>query len=180
MPNENKKIGEVKSSSKPKPPIENSWTKNLQRLYNASKKLGVEKSVNTLLGNPQGKARKYADSVTEEGEDQSDYDRHAASAFYTKKSIKDKTGSETLGIIGSNALGLAHELGSFNKGDGSFHDIASGIQEGGEDVYNNFLGSTSKNIKEVYNKKDEGYDGYGYNAPLDNQKKYPNKNKKEQ
>ncbi len=160
-----------------RPPIEQSWTKNLQRLYNASKKLGVEKTVNTLLGDPQGKARKYADSVTEEGEDQSDYDRHAASAFYTKKSIADKTGSKTLGVIGSNLLGTAHEAGSFNKGDGSVHDIASGFQEAGEDIYNNFLGSTSKNIKEVYNKKDKGYDGYGYNAPLDNQKKYPNKKK---
>ncbi len=157
------------------PPIESNWTKNLTRLYNASKKLGAEGTVNTFLGNPQGKARKYADSVTEKGEDQSDYDRHAAAGYYAKKSIKEKTGSKTLGIIGSNLLGAAHELKSFNKGDGSFHDIMSGFQEAGEDMYNNFLGSTSKNIKEVYNKHSKGYDGYGYNAPLNSKKKYPKK-----
>ena len=157
------------------PPIESSWTKNLSRLYNASKKLGVEGTANVLLGNPQGKARKYADSVTEKGEDQSDYDRHAAAGYYAKKSIKEKTGSNTLGIIGSNILGAAHEALSFNKGDGSFHDTMSGIQEAGEDMYNNFLGSTSKNIKEVYNKHSKGYDGYGYNAPLNSKKKYPKK-----
>jgi len=178
MPNgKNKKIGEVKSSSQPKPPIESSWTKNLTRLYNASKKLGVEGTVNTLLGDPQGKAREYADSVTPKGEDQSDYDRHASAGLFTKKAIEDKTGSSTLGIIGSNLSGLAHEIGSFNKGDGSFHDIMSGIQEAGEDAYNNFLGSTSKNIDEVYNKYDQGYDGYGYNVPLNNKKKYPKKKK---
>lgn len=111
------------------------------------KKLNVEDKINKFLDYPMDKAHKDASENIPEGEDEIDNFRHPMAARYTTEAIAKKTGnipiiSKGLGIIGSNALGIAHEIKNPNTGSKEKpYTLGETIREAGEDIFNNGVGS---------------------------------------
>lgn len=120
-----------------------------------------ESKINYWLGNPKGKSQIEATSPPEwnpyakqwQYEEPVDNIRHANAGRYTAEAIANKTGnipyvSKALGYLGSNALGIGHEVGTYftdprwSKSGKSFIDKAKVItQEAAEDIYNNNYGA---------------------------------------
>jgi hypothetical protein len=79
--------------------------------------------------------------------------------MYTRKAISKKLGGGVLGnvagVIGSNILGVGHELSSFNSDNG----YLNGIVEAGKDIVNNAIGSVSKDKNLEKNVKKYGTSG---------------------
>ena len=142
----------------------------------------VEKLVDDSLGNPQQKARDLTEKYAKEGEDPSDPARHIMAAKLTADAIKNKTGnipylSQGLGWLGSNALGVGHELGTIFNDD---RDFTVKFREAAEDIRNNLTGSNLSFdrrsnefvTRDVINNANDGLypDGYGEKHPFkDNQ-----------
>jgi hypothetical protein len=112
----------------------------------------IEESVNARLGNPLDKAGIFADEYAKKNKGnwvESDKVRHGAAGMYAKDAISKKLGGGILGkaagVIGSNILGVGHEISSFNTD----HGYLSGAAEGAKDIANNFIGSLS-NSKNLY------------------------------
>ena len=106
---------------------------------------GIEGAINSALGYPMAKAALSAEFATNEG--QVDNYRHANAGRYAAEAIKDMTGnipylSDAAAIIGANALGLGHEVGTFFTNDDDTKPWTSKLKESGEDMYNNFVGTT--------------------------------------
>ena len=106
---------------------------------------GIEGAINSALGYPMAKAALSAEFATNEG--QVDNYRHANAGRYAAEAIKDMTGnipylSDAAAIIGANALGLGHEVGTFFTNDDDTKPWTSKLKESGEDMYNNFIGTT--------------------------------------
>ena len=118
--------------------------------------------INTSLGDINYKARTFS----EDEEGSIDNIRHTSAGRYTAEAIQDKVknipyagkvldylGADKIaGLIGSNALGLGHELKTIVKDDRPF--IAK-LQEMGEDTFNNFVGSVVGSLDIDDSKKDE-------------------------
>jgi hypothetical protein len=114
-----------------------------------------ERKVNTLLGDPQGKARKDAENKSGDGDEEIDNIRHASAGRYTAEAIANKTGnipyvSKPLGMIGANLMGIGHELGTYftdprwKDKDWKVSNLEKAkviTREALEDSYNNFMGS---------------------------------------
>jgi len=122
----------------------------------------VEENINTSLGNPLDKAGILADEYTKKNKGNwksADKLRHGAAGMYTKEAISKKLGGGALGniggVIGSNALGIGHELSSFNKD----HGYMAGATEGLKDIANNFIGSMSNKNTIASNMKKYGNSG---------------------
>ena len=120
----------------------------------------LEKMISDYLNNPGDKATDFSFSdevvgLDEEGKPMLaniDNLRHASAGRYTAEELQNKvrgipyvggildaTGVDKLvGFLGSNALGLGHEVATLIEDDRSFFDALS---ESGEDVFNNFVGS---------------------------------------
>jgi len=106
---------------------------------------GVEGAINSALGYPMAKAALSSEFASNEG--QIDNYRHANAGRYTAEAIKNMTGnipylSDAAAIIGANALGLGHEVGSFFTNSDDTRPWTSKLKESGEDMYNNFIGTT--------------------------------------
>lgn len=104
---------------------------------------GIKESINKYLGDPQGEAREFAENPDELAN--IDNMRHAQATRLTQEAIANKTGniplvSDALGLLGSNALGIGHELTTL-FGDKDKRDWLTKLQESGEDVLNNLFGS---------------------------------------
>jgi hypothetical protein len=116
----------------------------------------VENSVNKSLGNPMQKAHaaayqlagKWYNPKTKQWEENDPVDnfRHPMAGRYTSEAIQDKLYnipilSQMVGLTGSNALGVAHELSTLfhPKDKRGWYDK---IRESGEDIFNNAVGAT--------------------------------------
>lgn len=119
-------------------PQSNTWdsTHSETPLQVNERRLTREDRINKWLGNPMDKAVKVAEELTEAGEDPIDNIRHSLAGLYTAQAIAKKTGnipyiSPVLGWLGSNALGIGHELGTImqdgrpwkQKGREAFEDL---------------------------------------------------------
>ena len=107
------------------------------------KKQGVEEiehRVDNFLGNPQKRAQSMADINPDE--DPVDNIRHSFAGRYTQDAIAKKLGNGIVGniagLIGSNALGAAHEIGTLSNDK---RDWSTKLREAGEDIFNNAVGS---------------------------------------
>jgi len=150
--------------------------KNKPTLYDkASDKVykkvyGLEERVDKALGYPETRAQAIADKYTarNKGDDmKADKVRHAAASMYTRQAISKKLGGgvtgNVIGGIGANALGLAHEVASFNSDNG----ILNGLQEMGKDIVNNVIGSVSNKKNVVSNVEKYGTSGIGTETAKD-------------
>ena len=105
--------------------------------------LSVEQKLDAYLGHPLAKARVGANDYRHPEEDPIDNLRHSLAGRYVTEAIANKTGnipfiSKGLGVLGANALGVAHELDNFQ---GDSRDWKTKLRESGEDMFNNFAGS---------------------------------------
>ena len=138
------------SPAKKDTPIKDTYRKAVKPAYRSLRRL--EDSLGQSLGGPMEKANVLADKFTSKNKGNwvdSDKIRHGAAGMYTKEAISKKLGgglfAKAAGIIGSNALGVGHELSSFNTD----HGYLAGAIEGAKDLVNNFIGSISnkKNVE---------------------------------
>jgi hypothetical protein len=113
--------------------------------------IDAEDAIDKFLGKPMDKAqarRERFNARTNGNNVTSDKINHASAGMYTRKAIANKLGGGVLGnavgVIGSNVLGVGHELSSFNSDNGYWN----GIVEAGKDIVNNAIGSVSneKNV----------------------------------
>ncbi len=132
--------------------------------------LNLQKIINTSLGDIDYKARTF--SKDEEGS--IDNVRHAAAGRYAAEAIQKKVkevpyvgkildflgADKVAGFVGSNVLGLGHEVKTIVKDDRPF--IAK-VQELGEDTFNNFIGSIVGSLNIDDSKKDETIRYLSYN-----------------
>ena len=130
----------------------------------------LKKSINTSLGDIDYKARAFS----EDEEGSIDNIRHSAAGRYAAEAIQQKVkdlpyagkildylgADKVAGLVGSNLLGLGHELKSIVKDDRPF--IAK-AQEMGEDAFNNFVGSVVGSLNISDSKKDEAIKYLSYN-----------------
>jgi len=117
---------------------------------------GLEGSINKSLGNPMQKAHtaayqlagKWYNPKTKQWEENDPVDnfRHPMAGRYVSEEIQNKlynipVVSQIAGMVGSNALGVGHELSTlFNPKDKrGWYDK---IRESGEDIFNNAVGAT--------------------------------------
>ena len=105
--------------------------------------LSAEQKLDNYLGGPLAKAHVAATDYSHPEEDERDNLRHSLAGRYVAEAIANKTGnipfiSKGLGVLGANALGVAHELDNFQ---GDRRDWKTKLRESGEDVFNNFAGS---------------------------------------
>ena len=126
--------------------------------------------INTSLGDINYKARTFS----EDEEGSIDNIRHSAAGRYAAEAIQQKVkdlpyagkildylgADKVAGLVGSNLLGLGHELKSIVKDDRPF--IAK-AQEMGEDAFNNFVGSVVGSLNISDSKKDEAIKYLSYN-----------------
>ena len=101
---------------------------------------GLEDHVNDFLGHPQDGAFYMSESIP--GEAPVDSIRHSFAGRYTQDAISKKLGNGVIGnvagVIGSNLMGAAHELGTMFKDK---RDWPTKLRESGEDMVNNAIGS---------------------------------------
>jgi hypothetical protein len=101
--------------------------------------MSYEDMLDKFLGNPQEKSREDAAALI--FDEELDNVRHASAGRYTTKAIADKT-NPLLGFLGSNALGVAHEISTaFKPTVKDNRPISSQIRESAEDIFNNGVGS---------------------------------------
>ena len=132
---------------------------------------GVEKTFNKWLGNPMGKAEQTAEANAGqwfnpqtkkwEKEEQADNFRHPLAGMYTSQAIAKKfptwmqyTGiPNAAGFIGSNILGVGHEIMEPNRDKGI--SIWQTIRNGAEDAFNNAVGAGVGSLPFLSNKQKE-------------------------
>ena len=117
---------------------------------------GSQDYLNKWLGNPMGRAEKTAEAAGEKWfnpqtkkweSEQMDNFRHPTAGRYTAEAIANKFPSwmqytpipKATGFIGSNLLGLGHEL--IETSDNPDYSLWDKIREGGEDAFNNMVGA---------------------------------------
>lgn len=125
-----------------------------------------ESQVNTYLGDPKGRAYRYAETLAEvypDGSigDQPDNVRHAVAGAYTAQSVSDllKYGAgmqhdpvnraiaDVTGFVTANLMGMGHEVKHLPQlikeeyQDKGIRGIYDALRTTGEDAANNFVGS---------------------------------------
>ena len=116
------------------------------------KPLTAEGRINEVLGDPKGRAADFAAEMDIEGEGPIDNIRHTAAGMYTADAIANKLApypmgpatipAKTLGCVGSNLAGLAHEIKAFVPSlEGDYRNIPAAARMSAEDIVNNFVGS---------------------------------------
>ena len=135
----------------------------------------IEKSVNKSLGDINNKARDFS---YENGDENIDNMRHVSGGRYAAEAIQQKVrdipyvGSlldfagvdKAAGFIGSNAMGIGHELSTFFGADE--RPFLAKLQEMGEDTFNNYVGSIVGSLGVDDSKKDEVIKYLSYNNLL--------------
>jgi hypothetical protein len=121
-------------------------THRVPSVYNAVKSgdpHSMEEAIDKYFGYPQDRAFQYVDSRQEGDNDPSDNERHGAAGLFTQQAIKNKIDipiiGDAAGWLGANAMGIGHELGTIFEDERPWGDK---LQEAGEDIFNNFTGST--------------------------------------
>jgi hypothetical protein len=108
----------------------------------------IEKDINKYLDYPMGKAFEETEALAPEGEDPADNLRHGLAGMYTGEAIANKFPKvlqdytpipKVAGFLGSNILGVGHELAALQNGE--VQSLGTELIESGEDLYNNFIGS---------------------------------------
>ena len=126
--------------------------------------------INTSLGDINYKARTFS----EDEEGSIDNIRHAAAGRYAAEAIQKKVkelpyagkildylgADKMVGLVGSNVLGLGHEIKTIVKDDRPF---LAKVQEMGEDTFNNFVGSIVGSLDIDDSRKDEAIKYLSYN-----------------
>jgi len=106
----------------------------------AQKGKKIENRIDNFLGNPQEQARSKSRIYFDE--EPIDNIRHSFAGRYTQDAIAKKLGNGIVGniagLVGSNAMGAAHEIGTLIKDK---RDWATKLRESGEDIFNNAFGS---------------------------------------
>lgn len=125
-----------------------------------------ESKVNTYMGDPKGRAYRYAETLAEvhpDGSigDQPDNVRHAVAGAYTAQSVSDllkyKAGmqhdpvnraiADVTGFVTANLMGMGHEVKHLPQlikeeyEDKGIRGIYDALRTTGEDAANNFVGS---------------------------------------
>ena len=125
-----------------------------------------ESKVNTYMGDPKGRAYRYAETLAEvypDGSigDQPDNVRHAVAGAYTAQSVSDllkyKAGmqhdpvnraiADVTGFVTANIMGMGHEVKHLPQlikeeyEDKGIRGIYDALRTTGEDAANNFVGS---------------------------------------
>jgi hypothetical protein len=104
-----------------------------------------EAKVNKALGNPMDQAYRAAEYFAPPGEDPIDNFRHPIAGRYATEAISNYVNSgypiidKAVGFIGANAIGVGHELNTLLKDKRPW---STKLPEAGEDIYNNFIGTT--------------------------------------
>jgi hypothetical protein len=104
-----------------------------------------EAKVNKALGNPMDQAYRAAEYFAPPGEDPIDNFRHPIAGRYATEAISNYVNSgypiidKAVGFIGANAAGVGHELNTLLKDKRPW---STKLPEAGEDIYNNFIGTT--------------------------------------
>lgn len=118
----------------------------LKKQFNQNKPQTFENKINNFLDNPMDKAYDAGEKFAGNN-DPIDNFRHPMAGRYTAEAITKKTGnipilSKTLGFIGSNALGIGHEIMNPNLGTkkNSMSKFET-IREAAEDIFNNSVGA---------------------------------------
>jgi hypothetical protein len=106
-----------------------------------------EWNVNEALNFPMERAHTAAAAATEDPGEEVDNLRHSLASNNTAESIINATGnipylSPAMGFIGSNLLGAGHEaMTLLNPDKKDNRSFLTRLQESGEDLYNNYVGS---------------------------------------
>ena len=129
---------------------------------------GIKEAINKYLGDPYAEAREFAENPDELSN--IDNMRHAQATRLTQEAIANKTGnipliSDALGLLGSNALGVGHELSTL-FGDKDKRDWSTKLQESGEDIFNNLFGSVVGALPIADETKDNIIKSASYNNML--------------
>jgi hypothetical protein len=129
---------------------------------------GIKEAISKYLGDPYGEAREFAENPDELSN--IDNMRHAQATRLTQEAIANKTGnipliSNTLGFLGSNALGVGHELSTL-FGNKDKRDMSTKLLESGEDIFNNLFGSVIGTLPISDKTKDDIIRSASYNNML--------------
>ena len=136
----------------------------------------IEKVINASLGSVNDRAQAFAENPGEENS--IDNMRHAAGGRYAAEAIQQKVRDlpyvgglldsvgvdKAAGFIGSNLLGVGHELRTILGGDE--RPFLAKLQEMGEDTFNNYVGSIVGSLDIDDSKKDEVIKYLSYNNLL--------------
>jgi len=126
---------------------------NVPKAQDGTFLLNLEDKINEKLRGPMDVGADLAYEATKKkGAKELDALRHAYSSMETNKKIQNLTGnipivSSALGAVGTNLLGIGHELSVLN------FDDPHNLRESGEDIINNFVGSVAGSIPFVSDKK---------------------------
>ena len=124
----------------------------------------LEKLVNKSLGDINNKARDFSENPEEMNN--IDNMRHASGGRYAAEAIQQKVKDipylgglldfvgvdKAAGFIGSNVMGVGHELRTIFGGDE--RPFLAKLQEMGEDTFNNYVGSIVGSLSIDDSKKD--------------------------
>ena len=129
---------------------------------------GIKEAISKYLGDPYEEAREFAENPNELSN--IDNMRHAQATRLTQEAIANKTGnipliSNTLGFLGSNALGVGHELSTL-FGNKDKRDMSTKLLESGEDIFNNLFGSIIGTLPISDKTKDDIIRSASYNNML--------------
>ena len=136
----------------------------------------LEKLVNKSLGDINNKAKDFSENPEEMNN--IDNMRHASGGRYAAEAIQQKVKDipylgglldfvgvdKAAGFIGSNAMGVGHELRTIFGGDE--RPFLAKLQEMGEDTFNNYVGSIVGSLGIDDSKKDEVIRYLSYNNLL--------------
>jgi len=136
----------------------------------------LEKLINASLDNVNDRAQAFAENPGEENS--IDNMRHAAGGRYAAEAIQQKVKDipyvgglldsvgvdKAAGFIGSNLLGVGHELRTIFGGDE--RPFLAKLLEMGEDTFNNYVGSIVGSLNIDDSKKDEVIKYLSYNNLL--------------
>ena len=136
----------------------------------------LEKLVNKSLGDINNKARDFSENPEEMNN--IDNMRHASGGRYAAEAIQQKVKDipylgglldfvgvdKAAGFIGSNVMGVGHELRTIFGGDE--RPFLAKLQEMGEDTFNNYVGSIVGSLSIDDSKKDEVIKYLSYNNLL--------------
>lgn len=128
----------------------------------------LEGRVNEWMGDPKGRAARYAESLVGPDEEAVDNVRHSLAGAYTAQSIADKIKYSTpiqhplktavanaAGFAAANVLGAGHEIKHLPQllssawDDSGLEGIYHAIRMTGEDATNNFVGALVGTLRDL-------------------------------
>lgn len=136
--------------------------------FRAQNEMTLEGRVNEWMGDPKGRAAKYAESLVGPEEDPVDNVRHSLAGAYTAQSIADKIKysspiqnplktavANAAGFAAANVLGAGHEIKhlpqllSSSWSDSGLEGVYHALRMTGEDATNNFVGALVGTLRDL-------------------------------